>query len=502
MSNTEITWSPQQQTFIDWAVNGKGSCVLEAVAGAGKTTTLLAAAEAMPGQVAIMAYNKKIAEEIKAKLSKRGVDWKKAQAGTVHSFGFGAYRKARPGVRVDDKKVLNIVDRIIAREYPHGDHPLAGWSAEAAKLVSLAKQTAIGILSDGVGEWDRMAAHYDVFDEEDEAPRREVIKLAQTALKASNAELDIIDFDDMVYLPLFLRLRFWQFDVVMVDEAQDTNAARRALVRAMVRKGGRVIAVGDRHQAIYGFTGADADSLDLIAKDFNCRRLPLTTTYRCPRAVVDFSRQWVSHIAAADSAPAGEIGDTTLGAFMERNDLDSEAAVLCRNTKPLVALAFSLIRRRIACRIEGRDVSLRLQKLIQRWKVKTLDALENKLEIYLERETTKCLAKKQETKLIEIEDVVETLKVIIDQCYSEGKSTVAEAVAYVDELFSDNVVGMLVLSTIHKAKGREWKRVFWLDRQGTCPSKWARQAWQQEQENNLCYVAATRAQEQLIEIVV
>jgi ATP-dependent exoDNAse (exonuclease V) beta subunit len=44
--------------------------------------------------------------------------------------------------------------------------------------------------------------------------------------------------------------------------------------------------------------------------------------------------------------------------------------------------------------------------------------------------------------------------------------------------------------------------VFWLDRAGTCPSKWARQAWQAEQENNLCYVAATRSMSELIEILV
>jgi superfamily I DNA/RNA helicase len=497
LASSKPTWSPQQQAFIDWAVNGKGSCVLEAVAGAGKTTTLLAAAEQMPGQIAIMAYNKKIADEIKAKLAARGVDWKKAQAGTVHSFGFGAYRKARPGVRVDGYKVRNILDTML----PEGDR-LAVWRDEAAKLVGLAKQMALGVVgpSDSRRDWHHLAEHFDVFDDEDNAPREEVIALAQRALALSNQQLDIVDFDDMVYLPLLLRLRFWQFDVVIVDEAQDTNAARRALVRVMVRKGGRVIAVGDRHQAIYGFTGADADSLDLIAKDFGCSRLPLTTTYRCPRAVVSFSQQWVDHITAAPSAPEGFVGASTMEAFMERQDLDGDAAVLCRTTKPLVKLAFALIRRRIPCRIEGRDVSLRLQKLITRWKVKSLDALEGKLETYLELETTKCLAKKQETRLIEIEDVVETLRVIITQCRKENKTTVADAVAYVAEMFSDDVTGMLVLSTIHKAKGREWRRVFWLDRAGTCPSKWARQEWQKQQEANLCYVAATRAQDELIDL--
>ena len=499
MDTTAIhAWSPQQQAFIDWAVTGSGSCVLEAVAGAGKTTTLLAAAEKMPGQIAIMAYNKKIADEIKGKLKLRGVDWKKVQAGPVHSFGFGAYRKAKPSVRVDDRKVRGIVDELIIEGIPE----LSGHEGEAVDLVSLAKQTAIGILSpiNNSMLWHEMAEHFDIFDNDDKRIAPAVIELAQKALAVSNKQLDIIDFDDMIYLPLLLKMRFWQFDVVMVDEAQDTNAARRALVRAMVRKGGRVIAVGDRHQAIYGFTGADADSLDLIAKDFNCVQMPLTTTYRCPKSVVKFSQQWVSHITAAEAAPVGTVSACTMEAFLDRSDLNGDAAVLSRITKPLVTLAFTLIRKRIPCRIEGRDVSVRLQKLISRWKVKTLDALEGRLEKYLERETTKCLAKKQETKLMEIEDVVETIRVIIDQCRQEGKTTVAEAVAYVEELFSDNVTGILVLSTIHKAKGREWRRVFWLDRANTCPSKWARQAWQVEQERNLCYVAATRAQSELIEL--
>ena len=57
-----IQWSPQQLDFINWAQTGTGSCVLEAVAGAGKTTTLLAAARKMRGRIAVLAYNKSIAK--------------------------------------------------------------------------------------------------------------------------------------------------------------------------------------------------------------------------------------------------------------------------------------------------------------------------------------------------------------------------------------------------------------------------------------------------------
>ncbi|MEY9138574.1 superfamily I DNA/RNA helicase [Bradyrhizobium diazoefficiens] len=58
----------------------------------------------------------------------------------------------------------------------------------------------------------------------------------------------------------------------------------------------------------------------------------------------------------------------------------------------------------------------------------------------------------------------------------------------------------LTLSTIHKSKGREWQRVFWLDRLNTCPSKYAKLEWELEQEMNLCYVAATRSMGELVDL--
>ncbi len=505
MTDKKLSWSPQQQAFIDWAVNGSGSCVLRARAGAGKTTVLLAAGEAMPGQVAYTAYNRKIVDETKVKLKEKNIDWKKMQANTAHGFGLGAYRKWRPNVKVDEWKVRNLID-IELPEDAQPPNPLRGFAPTVAQLVSLAKQSALGITgpANDLHTWFEMAEHYDVFDEEDgpisSARKEAVIKFAQEILFKSTAALDVIDFDDMIYMPLLNRCRFWQFDVVMVDEAQDTNAARRALVRAMVKKGGRVIAVGDDYQAIYGFTGADADALDLISRDFNCQELPLTVSYRCPQEVVKFAQQWVSDIQSAPTAQAGEVRQSTMEEFLQRNDLTGGTAVLSRVNKPLVALAFRLIRQRIPCRVEGRDIASKIVKLIQRWKVKSLDALERKLEIYLARETTKLLAKKQEAKLAEIEDAVETVRVVIDQCRLEKKTEIQDAVDYVNGLFADNVKDMLVLSSIHKSKGREWQRVFWLDRHGTCPNKWARQAWQQMQERNLMYVAATRAQELLVDL--
>lgn len=500
LAKKELKFSAQQLEFINWAEKGHGSCVLEAVAGAGKTTTILEAAKKISGQSAILAYNKAIAKEIKEKLEAMKLPWNKAQAGTVHSFGFSAYRKAFSKVKVDGDKVAKLLEPACERSEEFAKH-----ESKIKMLVSQAKQRALGVIGAISDDkpWFEIIDHFDICDDESNVDPLWLIVQARQFLLLSNKQTDVIDFDDMIYLPLLFKLRFWRYDNVFVDEAQDTNQARRALVGALVKKGGRVIAVGDRHQAIYGFTGADSDSLDLIKKDFAATELPLTVSYRCPKAVVAYAQAWVSHIQPAEEAPVGLISFNNEDEFYQRrNELNGDASVLCRLTKPLVSLAFSLIRKKIACKVEGRDIGNGLKKLATRWKVQNLEALEGKLEAYLEKETTKLLAKKQETKLTTMEDSVETLKIIIEQCRTENKYQVTDVVSAIDDLFADDIKGMLTLSTIHKAKGREWERVFWLNRQGTCPSPWARQAWQKEQELNLCYVAATRAKHELCELTV
>src|SRR4249920_1190398 len=154
----KIKWSPQQQAFIDWAVNGSGSCVLRARAGAGKTTVLLAAGEAMPGQVAYTAYNRKIVDETKVKLKEKQIDWKKMQANTAHGFGLGAYRKAQPDVKVDEWKVRYLIDAALPEGEPH---PMRLFMPAIEELVSLAKQSALGITgpANDLHTWLEMAEH-------------------------------------------------------------------------------------------------------------------------------------------------------------------------------------------------------------------------------------------------------------------------------------------------------------------------------------------------------
>jgi superfamily I DNA/RNA helicase len=68
---------------------------------------------------------------------------------------------------------------------------------------------------------------------------------------------------------------------------------------------------------------------------------------------------------------------------------------------------------------------------------------------------------------------------------------------YVDENDEERRKAEFQLSTIHKAKGREWDRVGFLDAH-LIPAKWARQDWELEQEDNLAYVGVTRAKQELV----
>jgi superfamily I DNA/RNA helicase len=272
----------------------------------------------------------------------------------------------------------------------------------------------------------------------------------------------------------------------------------------MMKPGGRLIAVGDRRQAIYGFTGADSDSLDKIQEEFNTESLPLSVTYRCPKNIVKMAHDWVdeSVIQAHESAPEGI--DDTIELSEIYDKVGPQDAILCRNTKPLVELAYSLLRRQIACKVEGRKIGEGMINLARKWKtVKTVGQLTIKLEEWKEREIAKNKAKGNNDKCQQIEDQADTLAVFMLQC--EDSDPISVLVDNINKMFTDTKEGeqkVLTLSTIHKAKGREWDHVFALGMGTYSPSKYATKKWELEQEDNLCYVQVTRVKKHLTMVTV
>lgn len=506
--------SSQQQDVLTWASKEKGSLNLVARAGCGKTTTLMQLVNHIVanglGEVQLLAYNKSIAEEIKGKLGKAGIDWKQATAGTVHSVGFGAWRKAHPKVQVNGNKVRDIVDEWARTNQTTSVRDCcADYGPIICKAVSMAKQQGFGFLSPvrDVNKWWDMFDHFGIADTvDDEDDTGNIISVSIDVLEASfRMDQGTVDFDDMILAPLRGKVKIWPKDWVLLDEAQDTNATRRALALALLKpRTGRLVAVGDPAQAIYGFTGADSYAMDIISDMLGSRSLPLNKTYRCPKAVVALAQTIVPDLEAMPEAPEG-VYATILAKDLLTHALGHDDAILCRNTKPLIEQAYNLLRNGIACYVEGREIGQGLVKLARRFKTQDLEVLNERVIHWGEKEMQILLAKGKEVKAQQVEDQVATLCVLIDKMIANRDNTLMALEAFVGRLFGDTREGekpkCVVLSTVHKAKGREWDRVYILDRAGLMPSRWAKRDWQYKQEMNLIYVAFTRSKRALYDVV-
>ena len=101
-------FSPQQAAAIAAATGDARHQIIPSVAGSGKTTVLVEIARniAPDKTAAFCAFNKSISMEIEQRISK--FELNNVKVGTLHSFGFGALRRAVSRVKVDANKLRNI----------------------------------------------------------------------------------------------------------------------------------------------------------------------------------------------------------------------------------------------------------------------------------------------------------------------------------------------------------------------------------------------------------
>jgi ATP-dependent exoDNAse (exonuclease V) beta subunit len=214
---------------------------------------------------------------------------------------------------------------------------------------------------------------------------------------------------------------------------------------------------------------------------------------------VKFAHQYVQHIEAHESAPEGIVRHLTSEETLI-NTAKPGDAILCRFNAPIITYAYQFIAAGIPAKVEGREIGNGLKNLARRWKVKTFAALQDKLEIYSDREVAKYRAKEQESKAVAVEDRVACLNLLIQRVQNSNPKAANPIDALceeIDKIFADDVgAEHVIMSSIHKAKGREFDRVFIIN--SGIISKWARKEWELQQEQNLQYVAATRAKKELI----
>jgi superfamily I DNA/RNA helicase len=514
----EIKESPQQINVLDFvSKDGSGNGLITAVAGSGKTFTLLRSVSRMTGQVAICAFNTAIAHELEEKVKKIQDLKARVSTGTCHRFGRQPLLKKFPKTKLPDKGQPSKIEILLA-EVVNSKTKQKGVPEElqgfVRKAYTLARQWGVGIVSEfpfnSREAWLDLVDHFDLRDEFANADGDYPLDVEHLVSEGCNWTVrviryglerckDIIDFEDMIYATLALNLRVWQYNWILIDECQDINPTRRALIKKMLAPGGRTLFVGDPHQAIYGFTGADAKSFENIRKEFGCKDLDLTWSFRCAKAIVTFVQQWVSHIQSAPDAPEGEVLYTD-SVQMWNMDIGIEDAIICRNNAPLVDLFFQFLKKGIPVHIEGKDIGSKLIQLTKRWpNIRSLSALEGKLLGYKERQTQKGLQSGKEQKAAEIADSVDAIVAVIAGI--PVGSSIEDLRKRISDMFEDssgNKVKSLTLTTSHRAKGRKWNRIFWYGKNKYNPSSFARQDWQVIQEDNLQYVTGTRAKTTLV----
>jgi DNA helicase-2/ATP-dependent DNA helicase PcrA len=305
--------------------NGDGSphLIVEARAGTGKTTTLVEGLKLLKGiptagfipspqqksvfdaiylsvgkvqSICFVAFNKSIATELQARVP-QGCD-----AMTMHSLGLKAVTKAFGRLDINGYTTQDIISELLHKDIRElrKDKPAVVKATE--DLVSLCKMNLCN--NGSQDELAELAAHYEV---DLNGSSEEVFALVPRVLERAKEPKGRINFDDMIWLPVVLGLPVNQYDLLLVDEAQDLNRCQQALAK---RAGKRLVLCGDPKQAIYGFAGADAESMPRLYKELGaekrgCVQLPLTVTRRCGKAIVAEARQYVPEFEAHESNSAG-----------------------------------------------------------------------------------------------------------------------------------------------------------------------------------------------------
>lgn len=472
--------SPFQQAIYDEVATGSGHLVVIARAGSGKTSTTLAALSRVPRgcTIAMFAFNKSIATELSSRAPK-GVEVK-----TLHAHGFAACRKAFPGTRIDDRKSWYILTSLFGDETGKGEDedPVRSYYASIVKIVRYAKDT----LASEPEALDEIADRFDVEVPEDDISRNKTMAAAAAVLEKSKEQTDVIDFSDMCWLPVVRNLRVWAFDRVFVDETQDLSPAQIELLLKCVKRGGRIVAVGDDRQAIYSFRGADVDTVDRLIERLSAKVLPLSVTYRCPTAIVELARYEVRDLRPASGAKAGLIVMRTEAQKQATVDEMREGdMVISRSNAPLLSLCFALWKRGRRAKVMGRsDMGESLLKLVRKSKASTVEDLLAWNAKRADKEIARLAAAKRPTDLVE-----DTRDCLVTLC--NDVDTIAELETALGKLFADNPeAGAVTLGTTHKLKGLEAETVYMLE-----------DTYRRErggEEANCWYVAVTRSKERLV----
>jgi len=423
----------EQQAVVDASTTGE-HLVVEAGAGTGKTSTLQLLADANPRRRGIyLAFNKVIAAEAARRFPRT------VQCKTSHSLAFQAvgrqyaHRLNAPRMPArETAKALRINNPVqVASELG----PLS-----PTQLARITMQTV-----------ERFCYSVDQQPEAWHVPRIEGLTgtIARQVLAsvivpyARRAWEDLTRLDGQLRYTHDAYLKMWALssprlpvDYVLLDEAQDSNGALAGVVE---QQDAQRILVGDRSQAIYWWRGA----VDAMAR-FDGRRLQLSKSFRFGPPVAHEANKWLACL----DAPLRLTGHEPIRSEVVSLPLpDGPDAVLCRTNAEAVRQASTAIMQGIKPALVGGGDDVR------RLAEAAVDLMAGRGTAHPELMAFSSWAEvldyvAQDSAGSDLQVAVS----LIEKFRPEGVLQILEQL--VDEAHAD-----VVLSTAHKAKGREWRSV-------------------------------------------
>ena len=468
-----MTPTTEQTAILSAATSSSSNLMINALAGTGKSTTLRLIERVVSQRPMLyLAFNKRVVDAI---CYRSGAPDRLSSTTTVRTFnslGHRIWAQAQGNLNLNAKKTGDILKSIIDDATKAEREAI--WSIFHYITTSVAMAKAVGYVPEGKFPHARRLTDLPTFISLlDEEPDDFSLSLINTVLTRSItlAYAGTIDFNDQVYMPALFGGTYPKFPIVAVDEFQDLNPVNHEMLRRLVTK--RVIGVGDRWQNIYGFRGATASGMADASTKFGMEPLTLSTSFRCPRVIVENARWRVPHFNW--TKPGGYVETIPPGSV---HSIPSDATVLCRNNAPLFRLAFHLLSSGVSVSVAGSDIGPKIVGILHRLGPATLSrtATFGAIDLWLASR----LAKKSRT----AEDMADCMRM-----FAGHGADLGQAISYAEFLFKQE--GSIKLLTGHKAKGLEWPTVYILD-------PWLIR--DDEQDLNLRYVMETRSMDKLFYI--
>ena len=537
--------STYQQDILDFFLNNPQSNMLvNALAGSGKSTTACMLSEHSKTSDLYIAFNASVVEEFKKKIKNP-----KTKVMTMHSLaysimlynveqeskdsgekpkGFGSQRSKRT-VSLDNFKPHKILDEEITKRY--------GRYIEFAKRVFL-KDNYVNLynlcrltLTDMSSNKDvsRLINDHVLFlyygDEGYSAPDiseiTSTLKILDTKSKQQFETQGVIDFTDMLWIT-FNKLKYDNWEVpywalytnIYCDEVQDFSNIQLNFLKFIKRTKGRYVFIGDFHQAIYNFAGANAQAFNQIPKMFApVETFDLPICYRCAKSHLSrVNREYGIPILPCDNAPMGfvkTIDKNKISEYAKAGDM-----VISRKNKWIAEVVLDLARNGTPIFIEDKEMVEAIKRQILSSKCTSVGTLEKFLQKVISNYNKKLFeivsknAREGGHEEEHLEAVAEANSKIdntsflleILEGYLENHASsdsVSKFSNFIDKLLNTTPSPNCVrLCSIHKAKGLEATNVFVLN-EAKINYDFRNSKEQNIQEKNLSYIATTRAKEGL-----